>query len=329
MIPVRQGNPDTAGGPGALLDPAAEEHAMNTVENTGSGVELVPVQPHYPTLAAQKARRLAEAKASHRLERTVRGRLASPHLGYPTPMQLSCLHEALTGKVHREIVQGATVHERLPRPVRAIPPAVALLDFVVLFSFCGAIFNLPPAHPWTPKTPIAVMLAVLGSGVAYTWLSVTGRALRGYRTPMGEIGWASTGRTTRLLLVVSLAVTVALSVLMYTRVAAEATVSHQVSATAAQLLGLVFGVLSAAANLAVIAVHALDGSDDAAHVRRTGRLLRRWERKNAKAGMIATRRDLGAQHLPADPAGDTGSGASGGREAALHALPDTREAEPA
>jgi hypothetical protein len=304
-------------------------NTTGTIESTSSGVELVPVQVHYPTLAAQRAHQLAEAKAAHRLERTVHGRLASPHLGYPTARQLSHLHEALTAKVHHEIVQGATVHQRLPRLVRAISPAVALLDFVVLFSFCAGIFNLPPAHPWTPKTPIAVMLALLGSGVAYTWLSVTGRALRGYRTPMGEIGWAATGRTTRLMLGVSVAVTVALSALMFTRVAAEATVSHQVTATAAQLLGLVFGVLSAAANLAVIAVHALDGSDDAAQVRRTGKLLHRWERRSGSAALIATRREVGAQPRSTDPVTDTGLGSPTGRDAALHALPEAREAEPA
>jgi hypothetical protein len=246
-------------------------------------VQFVPVQVHYPTLAAQQARRVSDAKAAHRLERSLQARLASSHLGYPTPAQLVRLHGAFTEKIHREMAQGATVHQQLPRLLRGIPAVVALLDFVVLYSFCANIFNVPLAHPLTPKAPIAVMLALLASGVAYAWLSMTGRALRGYRTLMGEIDWASTGHTTRAMLTVSIVVTAALAVLMFTRVAAEAATSGNVDTTLALVLGVVFAVLAGAANLAVIAVHALDGSEDAVQLRRTGRLLRRWERITAKA----------------------------------------------
>jgi hypothetical protein len=275
-------------------------------------VQLVPVQVRYPTLAAQQARRATEAKAAHRLERAVAARLASSDLGYPTPAQLACLHDAFTVKVHREMTQGAKVHQRLPRILRAIPPVVALLDFLVLYSFCADVFNVERAHPMSGKGLIAVMLAALASGVAYAWLAMTGSALRGYRTAMGEVDWRTTGWTTRALLVIGLVVTAALAVLMYTRVAAEAHAAG-INNTLALLLGVVFAVLSAAASLAVIAVHALDGSEDVAQLRRTGRLLRRRERITARA-----RRAMAVRCGTQEPGGSIGC-------AAVPAIPELQD----
>ena len=220
----------TAGG---LVVPHPDVH--DDAEPAPDAVALVPVQVHYPTLASQQAHRISDAKATHRLQHRVQARLASSQLGHPTPTQLVCLHETLTDRIHRQVGQGATVHQRLPRLLRAIPPVVALLDLVVLFSFCADIFDVPLDHPWTARAPMALMLALLASGVAYAWFSLTGRALRGYRTPMGEVEWGTTGPTTRVMLTVSLIVTSALSLLMYTRVLSEAIASGRVGA-AAQVL---------------------------------------------------------------------------------------------
>lgn len=220
-------------------------------------------------------------------------RVADPHLGHPLPVQLRDHHEVLRDRVHAEIRRGATVHRRLPVAVRQIPWVVALLDAAVLFTFCAAIFNVALDHPFTLQGAVAAMLALLGSGIAYAWFALTGHRLRCYRTELGEVAWRLTGRLTRVMLGVAGAVVLALAVLMAVRVVGDAGAAADAGylpRAAVTLLGVVFAVVSAAANLSVIAVHALDGSEPARELRHAGRLLRRYELARERARRRAWRR---------------------------------------
>jgi hypothetical protein len=227
--------------------------------------------------AAQRAGQRRES-ADHRAGTEVDRRLRDRTLGYPRPETVTARHERLSAVLTQEVTAGATVHRRLPRAARMLPPVIALMDGVVLFSFCAEVFNVDDAHPVGVPVLAAVMLALLGSGVAYVWLAITGLRIRSYRSGLGEVAWAAMGALTRVLLAIALIVTAALAVLMYVRVTAEVADSGLAPSTAV-VVGTVFALLSAVANLAVVAVHALDGSDLAAELRHTGRLLRRRERR--------------------------------------------------
>lgn len=212
--------------------------------------------------------------------RTFPGRVRDAHFGHPTRAELQDLHAELGAAVRADILAGAPVHRRLPMPIRQVPWVVAVLDWIVLLTFSADVFNLVLTdgmqHPL--RAVAAVMLALLGSGIGYTWLAMTGIRLRAYRTELGEIAWRATGVTTWVMISVAAVLIGALTALMYLRVATEI-VSHT-SASVAALAGVLatlFAVLSAVANMSVVAVHALDGSCAMAELERAGRLLHRYE----------------------------------------------------
>jgi hypothetical protein len=217
-------------------------------------------------------------------------RIPDEHFGYPTPEELNHLHAHLGAAIRDDVAHGATVHRRLPWPVRQVPWIVAVLDCAVLLSFCADIFNVDPTAPL--QAPVAslaaLLLAVLGSGVAFTWLATTGSRLRTYRNKLGEIEWAAAGTSTWILLAVSGVLVVALATLMNARVSVEvAQAFDDPTSSGAAGLGLVFAVLSAVANLAVLAVHAFDGSWLSAELARAGRLLHRHEKRTRPPARVA------------------------------------------
>lgn len=228
----------------------------------------------------------------HRLERrlTVRRivlqhveerRLRDSRSGYPDAHAARIRYDHLERVISADVQGGSTRHSRLPWLVRQIPRLVAVIDCVVLFTFCGEIFNVLLNDPL--RTPIpslaAALLAVLASGVAYTWLALTGDRLKVFRGELGEVLWRVVGATTWFMIAGSVVLVTALAVLMYSRVFDEIqTAGDAVAAGTAAPLGVVFAVISAVANLSVVAVHALDGSPEADERRFVGRLLRRHQK---------------------------------------------------
>jgi hypothetical protein len=228
-----------------------------------------------PDLTYYLTRRISEIP-----KRRWPGRVRDAHFGHPTVAELTELHSGLGAGIRRQILRGAPVHRRLPWVVRQVPWIVAILDCVVLLSFCGDVFNVYLLSPGeAPLAALAaVMLAVLGSGVGYTWLAMTGLRLKAFRTELGEIAWSAIGALTLLMLAVSGVLLGALALLMYERVTTEVLAQVDGSTgSAASMLGAIFAVLSLVANLSVIAVHALDGSWAMGELERAGRLLHRYE----------------------------------------------------
>jgi hypothetical protein len=231
-------------------------------------------------LSADQRRTWADRRAGEEVDR----RLPDRTLGHPRPDVVTARHDRLSAAVTEEVAAGANVHRRLPFAARAIPPVVAVMDSVVLFSLCADVFDVQDTDPLSVAALASVMLALLGSGVAYVWLTLTGLRVRSYRTGIGEVEWRAIGATTRCMLAVSLIVTAVLAALMFLRVSSFLRVSGEVADSwlgtdRAALIGALFAVLSAVANLTVVAVHALDGSEVAAELRHTGRLLSRRERR--------------------------------------------------
>ncbi|MBL8931483.1 MAG: hypothetical protein JNL54_15290 [Kineosporiaceae bacterium] len=219
-------------------------------------------------------------------ERRWAGRIRDAHFGYPTIAELTQFHVELGAAVREQILRGAPVHRRLPLPMRHVPWVVALLDVVVLLSFTADVFNVATgALLEAPlRSTAALMLALLGGGVGYTWLAMTGLRLRSFRTELGEISWRTVGSLTWIMLAVSGVLVAALALLMDLRVVNEIRAMGMDGAVTAATLGAIFAVLSAIANLAVIAVHALDGSWAMAELERAGARLHWYDQLAAGRG---------------------------------------------
>lgn len=216
-------------------------------------------------------------KLQHALER----RFWDARLGYPDVHAARARYGHLHRVIDADVEAGATRHGRLSWLVRQIPRLVAVIDCVVLYTFCGFIFNVPLDDPLQDPLPAlaAALLSVLASGVSYTWLSVTGDRLKTYRGELGEVLWRLVGATTWFMVAASVVLVTVLAMLMYARVSGEVRNAADVAMTGtARPLGVIFAVISAIANLSVVAVHALDGSPQADEQRHVGRLLRRHEK---------------------------------------------------
>ena len=261
---------------------------------------------------AQDTDRLA--RAEHHLHVVRTGRLRDDGLGHPDPVRVRTLYDAVATRIDAEIAAGARVHRRLPWWFRLVPAATTALDGVVLYAFFAALFGIRLAFPQDARGVVAASFAVLGSAVTYLCLTLAGRALQGYRDPMGEISWRCLGRSTWLLTGAAVVVATALAVLMYARVSVEGQSSPFLSGGTVQAVAVVFGVVSLLGNLATVAVHALDGSVEAAFLRHAGRLLRGWERRCRRAERTCGRVASPERGLRLAPTGPTGRPEFAGEE---------------
>jgi hypothetical protein len=269
---------------------ALPEHRM---PQPGPTQDLFELRIHQAATLAEIRGRARQLETARRLTERQTRLVPSSEFGYPTTEQAMDLHERLGSRLRTEIAAGATVHQRVPRLLRYLPWAVALLDGLILYTFCADIFNVRPREV-SPNGLAAIALAVLGSAIAYAWLSLTGSRLRDHRNHLGGIEWRLTDPSTRIMVGVGLVVSATLGVLMYQRVVDKAALAGEayISPDQVGVLGWVFAVLSVCANFTVVAVHALDGSALAASLRGIGRAVRRDDVRRSFARRRAFRRAL-------------------------------------
>jgi hypothetical protein len=223
--------------------------------------------------------RRREAAAEVRLRQLTGARIRDGHFGHPLPRRLSFLYDQLAAQIDDETLRGATRHRRTPAAVRAVPAVIAILDWVVLVPYGADILNADLDSWWTLRAVAAGLLALLGSGAAYVLFTQTGSRLRGYRTELGDVAWRTLGPLGWIMAASSLIMAAALAMLMFLRVIVQVGLSPDPTMAAdATVIAVLFGCLSALANLAVVLIHLLDGSVRAAELRRAGQLLRRRER---------------------------------------------------
>ncbi len=233
---------------------------------------------------------LAGGEALRRAEMEGIRPVRTAHLGHTDVEMLIARHQETGVQLHAERRAGATHHERLPWPLRLVPPVVALLDLVVLHRFCADLFNVRPSD-LGPDGLAAIALAVLGSGVAFTWLAMTGIRLRAFRRDLGQIAVRVMDPFTHALVGVGVVLAATMGVLMFERVSDRAlSAAAYLSGGQAMVLALAFAILSFCGNLAVIAIHALDGSQLAAEHRALGHSLDRRARAIERHRRIASRR---------------------------------------
>ncbi len=231
--------------------------------------------------------------------RTLEGPVRDPRLGWRPPVAVHEEVGELEGAVLAQTLRGgAGRHRGLPWLVRCAPAAIALVDLVVLFWFTATVFNVDPAAPVSLSGLAALLFAVLGCGISFAWLTLTGLRLKAYRDDRGEVVWAALGAGTWALLALSAALVGALATLMAVRVHEEVlgALGRQAATTAFVVAG-VFAVLSVVANAAVVAVHASHGSEETERLGELGRLLRRRDRRLRRLDRRRVRLEQRARRL--------------------------------
>jgi hypothetical protein len=228
--------------------------------------------------ADRTAGRLAETGGRRR--RAEQSTLRDPALGWRAFGTIDGEAEALDSLIVTETAAGSLRHRRLPWLLRRVPAAVAVADLVVLCSYTAEVFDVDPEHPASLPGLIALVFAVLACGTSYAWLSLTGHRLRSFRDRRGEICWSVLGATTWVTLALTVVLLAVLGALMAVRVHEEILLFDPTSASATPVAA-VFAVLGVVANCSVVAVHALDGSDQTHRLAELRRLARRREARLA------------------------------------------------
>jgi hypothetical protein len=233
---------------------------------------------------------------------TLHGRIAmisGEHVSHPdgvhrTVAQTEADRDALAARVDCERSQNSRKHNRLPRWFRHLPRVVLVFDFLLLLYFLSGITDVNWGDPGSPQLAFAVGLAAMITLVSYGCFAFAGDRLRAHkdhsgRFPLGSLDWL-----TRLIVITCAVGIVVLGLLMFSRMWSEVLVAlgNGATTTAISVAAAVTAV-SILANLMVIAVHALDGSEETDRLAAFGAAVRRplvrRDRMRRRAGRLEHR----------------------------------------
>lgn len=240
--------------------------AQRTVDGAArrAGKRLRRLSKREATLATL-LRRTADAESS-----LVKGRA----VGGATVSRLRDEADDLRTRVAEETAAGIETHRRLTRWYLGIPWIVAAVDFAVLLYFLFDALN-GPRYGWRSLPgATAIVLALIGATASLLWLSVLGHCLKARRGPRGEILWSTLGALLIGQLLVGVVLVAALGALMFNRVGQKLVDGDVPNAL---FLATVFAVISAIGNLAIVLIHAVDGSIETERLDALTRAVRRAE----------------------------------------------------
>ena len=215
-----------------------------------------------------------------------------PGGGHRTVEQTKTDRDALAARVDAERSQKSRKHNRLRRWFRHLPRVALLFDFLLLLYFLSGITDVNWAAPESPQLAFAVALAAMITLVSYGCFAFTGDRLRAHkdhsgRIPPGSLDWLSR------MLAVACAVGIAiLGFLMFSRMWSEVLLAlgNGAKATAISVAAAVTAV-NVLANIMVISVHALDGSEETDQLNAFGAAVRRSDLRADRMRRRAARLD--------------------------------------
>ena len=224
---------------------------------------------------AERQGREMQITAASRLMQRVR----HPDGGDSTVEEIQRQEKAQRDDIDRETAEGSRKHHRFVRWIRSIPKYVLAFDFGLLLYFFTGITNVNWASPVSLALAFAVVLAAMVTVLSYGFLTFTGQRLRSHKNNAGTIHCEDLDGPTIAVSVISVAVIAVLATLMFLRIRTEVLYAL---GTQAQVTALVIAVsvavVNAAANFLVIAIHALDGSDQTTRLDRLSDAIRRPRR---------------------------------------------------
>ena len=239
-------------------------------------------------LHARRAELLANAR--HRQNNLVR----HPDGGRRTVADLLSAEAAQRAQIEEETARGSRKHQRLPRWIGHIPKLVVVTDFCLLLYFFTGITDVNWASPLSPNMAFAVLLAIMVTSVSYGFFAFAGYRLRGYKDHSGAVAFGDLDGLTRTACAAAAVGIAVIAALMFIRMQAEVLIALGPAGwVTALVIALVVAVVSVLANFLVVAIHALDGSDQAARLEAmsaaTGGPLSRVYQMQEKADLIPHR----------------------------------------
>jgi hypothetical protein len=244
--------------------------APSDASQNPSNSDLSVIRPPSPNLADDTLRRRSERQSRNMLITAgfrFKQRVSHPDGGDCPVEEILLQEKAQRAEIDLETACGSRKHCRLPRWMRSIPRYVLGFDLVLLLYFFAGITNVDWASPLSLALAFAVALAAMITLLSYGFLSFTGYRLRGHKNPAGTIHREDLDGITRIAFIVAAVVTAVLAVLMFLRIRAEVldALGGQAQTTAV-VIAVAVAVVNAVANLLVVAIHALDGSDQVARL---------------------------------------------------------------
>jgi hypothetical protein len=266
------------------------------VETPASGTVLTgTVRPVTPNRAEQARQRRLEDRTRRLLvgaEQRLRSRVRDPDGGDSAASDILEQEKALRARIRGEKEEGSRKHDRLPLSLRRIPLYVLGFDSALLIYFFAGITNVDWTSPLSFALAVAVILASMVTLLAYGCLTFAGYRLRGHKTEEGRINWGESDALARVALGTSIVVIAVIAALMFLRMRTEVLYALGTQAQlTALVIGLALAVVSAAANLLVIAIHAADGSHETASLDRQSAAIRRLYAKAERMRARAAQQD--------------------------------------
>lgn len=269
--------------------PAPEESVTTDDSSPDTWTAVQPAEPQdlaRDTHLQRAERRSREMliEAGSQLEKRVK----NPD-GGDSSVQEIVLHEtAQRDEIAKEALGGSRKHHRLPRWIGAIPKGVLGFDFSLLLYFFAGITNVDWSSPLSLPLGFAFVLAGMVTVLSYGFFSFTGHRLRSHKNHTGTIHREDVDGITVSAFVIAIVVIAVLAVLMFVRIRTEVlyALGGQAQATAL-VIAVAVSVVNAVANFLVIAIHALNGSDQTARLDKLSAAIRgpvtRVNRLRAKA----------------------------------------------
>jgi len=175
--------------------------------------------------------------------------------------------QAQRAQIADERAGGSRKHQRMPRWIGCIPRVVLVADACLLVYFFAGITDVDWARPLSADLAFALILTAMVTVLSYGFLSFTGHRLRSFKDHSGAIAFADLDGLTKFSAAAATVAIVVLSALMFTRMRTEVIYAlGPGSGATALLIAVAIAIVSALANLLVVFVHALDGSDQTARL---------------------------------------------------------------
>jgi hypothetical protein len=166
-------------------------------------------------------------------------------------------------QIAADIAEGSRKHQRLPRWMRKMPMLVLLVDFSLLLYFMAGITNVNWVKPASVSLAFAVSLAAMMALLSYGFLNFTGHRLRAHKGHSGGIHFDALDRLTKTTAWLAGADIAAITTIMFTRMRSEVLYALGPHAWAtALIIALMLAVVGALANFLIVAIRAIDGSDE-------------------------------------------------------------------
>ncbi|MGA3153410.1 MAG: hypothetical protein ABSD40_13510 [Streptosporangiaceae bacterium] len=279
-------------------DPATPTHGEIVVGGRAKAVAdrmLARCQRRLHRIGARVDRlRARQARLLTRARFTDASRVRHPDGGHRPVAAVRADADSQRIEIEHETSCGSRKHLRLLDWLASIPKVVLVVDFCLLTYFLAGVTDVDWASPVSMSVVFALLLSLLITVPCYGFLTFTGHRLRGCKDHTGTIRPANVDGVSAVAVAVALLLIGVVGTLMFARMRTE--VGYALGSGSAQtalLIALAVAVVSASANVLVIGVHALDGSNQTARLHAlsvaASRPMAKAERLRRRAALIPHR----------------------------------------